>query len=85
MLLVHFLPKIMVWAAFALALIVLVIAAILFLVDARDSLYKYTGWAIFMSILFAFVAILLIAYLIMHRRVISFCGVFLQNAKIMIG
>ncbi len=84
MLLVHFLPRIMVWAAFILAVIVLLITLILFLVDARDSLHRYTGWAIFLSIVWAVLAILLLSYLCMHRRVISFCSVFLQNASLMI-
>jgi hypothetical protein len=84
MLLVHYLPKIMVWVAFVLAIILLVITAILFFVDNNDSLVRGAGWSIVLGLLALAIAILLIIYLVAHRRRITYCSIFLQNATQML-
>lgn len=84
MLLVQFLPKIAVWVAFVLAIILLVITAIVFFVDSRSSLSKATGWGIFLAIFALVIALILLFYLIVHHRKISFCSVFLSNAGLML-
>lgn len=81
MLLVHCLPKIAVWVAFVLAIILLVITSILFFVDSRSSLSKATGWGIFLAILALVIALILLFYLIVHHKRISYCSVFLANAS----
>lgn len=81
MLLVHCLPKIAVWVAFVLAIILLVITGILFFVDSRSSLSKATGWGIFLAILALVIALILLFYLIVHHKRISYCSVFLANAS----
>lgn len=84
MLLVHYLPRIMVWVAFILAIILLVITAIVFLVDSKTSLLRASGWGIFLGLLAIVIAILLLLYLIIHNRSLSYCSIFLQNAKLML-
>jgi len=84
MLLVHFLPKIAVWVAFVLAIILLTITAIVFFVDSRSSLSKATGWGIFLAILALVIALILLFYLIVHHKKISYCSIFLANASLML-
>lgn len=81
---VHCLPKIMVWVAFVLAIVLLVITGIVFLIDNRGPLRQATGWAIFLAILAFMMAIILAVYLIVHRKRVKYCGVFLQNATYML-
>ncbi len=84
LILVHYLPKVMVWVAFILAILLLITTAIIFFVDAGSVLASATGWAIFLGLLALVVALIIIAYIIMHRNKIQYCGVFLQNASLMI-
>lgn len=84
MLLVHYCPRIAVWIAFVLAIVLLVITAIVFFVDARTALSNATGWGIFLAILCIIVALVLLFYLIVHNQRIKYCAVFLANASTMI-
>jgi preprotein translocase subunit SecG len=74
----------MVWVAFILAILLLIATAIIFFVDAGSTLASATGWAIFLGLLALVIALIIIAYIIMHRNKIQYCGVFLQNASLMI-
>lgn len=80
MLLVQYLPNVMVWVAFGLAVVLLIITAIVFLADSHSNLIRASGWAIFLALLAILIAIILLFYLIVHRRRIKYCGIFLKNA-----
>ncbi len=84
MLFVQFLPKIAIWVAFALAIVLLIITAMVFFFDAQRQLARATGWAVFLALFALLIAIILIFYIIVHNRRISYCGIFLQNATYMI-
>jgi len=84
MILVQFLPKIMVWVAFILAIILLVITAIVFLIDNSTKLNHVNGWAIFIAIVCLILALVLIFYVVVHRRRIKICGAFLKHATTML-
>ena len=84
MMLVCFLPKVMVWLAFILAIVLLVITGILFLVDNNEELIKAQGWAIFLALVAFFMAIILLVYVLINRKSIKYCGVFLQNSRLML-
>lgn len=84
MILVQFLPKIMVWVAFALAIIMLIITGIVFLVDNNTMLRNAKGWAIFLGIVCLLLALLLIFYVVVNRRRIKLCGAFLKHATTML-
>ena len=81
---VHYLPKIAVWVALVCAILVLIATAIVFFVDAKKSLWRVTGWAIFLGIVALIIALILIFYLVVHRDRLTYCGIFLKNASIMI-
>lgn len=84
LLLVHYCTKIAVWLAFGLAIVLLVVTAIVFFVDTRSAMSKAPGWGVILAILALVIAIILIFYLAVHNRRISYCIVFLQNAAQMI-
>lgn len=84
MILVQFLPKIMVWVAFALAIIMLIITAIVFLIDSNTRMSHIKGWAIAIAVICLILALMLIFYVIVHRRRIKICGAFLKHAASML-
>lgn len=81
---VHYLPTVAVWVALVCAIIVLITTAIVFFVDAKNSLWRVTGWAIFLGIVALIIALLIIFYLAVHRDRLIYCGIFLKNASLMI-
>lgn len=84
MILVQFFPKVMVWVAMILAIILLLILAIVFFANSGGSLSQATGWAIIAGIIALVIGLVLILYLINHRKRLKLCGVFLENATYML-
>lgn len=82
MLLVCFLPKIMVYVAFVLAIILLLITAIVFFTASKGPLSDSTGWDIFLGIICIIVLLILLFYLVVHRNRLAVCGAFLENASL---
>ena len=74
----------MVWVAFILAIILLIITAIVFLIDNSSKLGHVKGWAIFIAIVCLILALVLVFYVIVHRRRIKLCGAFLKHATTML-
>ena len=81
MVLVQCFPKAMVIVGFVLAIALLVITGIVFLVANNSSLQTARGWVIALGILCFILALVLVAYLVRHRKSLKYCGVFLQNAS----
>ena len=80
MLLVQFLPRIAIWIGFILAIILLLIAAIIFFTSAKSYLYDAGDWSIVMGIFCVIFLIMLLGYVFMHRSKISLAGRFLEVA-----
>lgn len=80
MLLVQFLPRVAVWAAFAIAALLLVVGAVLFFVGADSHFADNKGLAIFFAILFLLFFALLVFYVCLHKRQLEVCGCFLEVA-----
>ena len=81
MILTLFIPKVMVWVAFILAIALLILTAILFLIDHRTSLANANGWNVPLAILAFIIAIALVIFLIKNRKQISYSSIFLKNAS----
>jgi hypothetical protein len=84
MVLVHYCPKVMVWVAFILAILMLIGTAVLFFMNIGYQLSQAKGWAIFLGVVAVIMALIIALYIIMHRNRIHYCAVFLDNACKMI-
>lgn len=82
LLLACFLPKFIIWIVTVLAIVLLIIAAIVFLFNSTTTLARGSGWAIFAGILAIFFVVVLALYLVLHREKIFISGEFLRiNSK----
>lgn len=84
MILVQCFPKTMIWVACILAPILLVILGIVLLVNSGTRLSSSTGWAIILGIIAFVFALLLMYFACRHGKQIKTCGIFLQNATLML-
>lgn len=82
MLLICFLPRVMVWVAIALAVILLLITAIVFFTASKGPLAASGGWAVFLGIVCIITLLLLLFYAIVHRTKLAICAAFLENASL---
>jgi hypothetical protein len=67
LLLACFLPRFVIWIVTVLAIILLAIAAIVFLFNSTTTLAQGSGWAIFAGILAIVFIVVLALYLVLHR------------------
>jgi hypothetical protein len=85
MLLVQYCHGIMIWIAFILAIVLLIFIAVVLFTNAGSTLLGAKGWAIFAGVLALIIALLIIFYIIIHRKRIKYCSAFLKNAAQMIS
>ena len=74
MIMVQCCPKIMVWAAIVLAIVLLIVTVVVFFANNQTSLRNASGWAIAFGIICVLMILVLLYYLIRHRRRISICS-----------
>jgi hypothetical protein len=80
MVFVQFLPRVAVWAAFAIAAVLLIVGAVLFFLGANTHFADNSGLAIFFGILCLLFFALLVFYVCLHKRQLDICGCFLEVA-----
>jgi hypothetical protein len=68
---VQYYPKVMVWAAIFLSIILLIVMAIVLFINTGKALSKAPAWAIIIGIICLLFVFVFLFYLIKHRRRIS--------------
>jgi hypothetical protein len=84
MMMVQYCPKVMVWAAIFLAIILLIVTGVLFFVQMNKALSEAPVWAIIIGVICLLLVVVFVFYLIKHRRRISLCAEFIENASAML-
>ena len=74
MMLVQYCPKVMVWAAIFLAIVLLIVTAVLFFIKLDTALSQAPVWAIIVGVACLLLVLVFLFYLIKHRRRITLCA-----------
>lgn len=80
LIIVQCLPHFVIFLAFFVSAVLLVIAAIIAFVGANTHFIDFKGWAIFFGVGFVLLLILLIYYVCAHKKQLKLCGCFLDVA-----